>query len=146
MLILLIYSTFPLYILQSSFDWLMIGFHIVAMFTSLIWPYLFSYFATFVTNRISFIGDTAYNTNWFDYPTKLQEHFILIIARSQGNAHFTGFNLIQCTLENFAKVKQLLFRFMLIWMIIVGSDNYVYFQLLKTSCTCYMIFRSFSQR
>lgn len=83
---------------------LMIGFHIVAMFSSLIWPYLFSYFATFITNRISFVGDTAYNTSWFDYPLELQKHFILIIARSQEDVHFTGFNLVRCTLEVFGKV------------------------------------------
>lgn len=84
----------------------MIGFHVFgAMFSALLWPYLFSYFATFVTERVSFIGDTAYNTNWFDYPPELQKHFILFIARSQENVHFTGFNLIRCSLENFGQVK-----------------------------------------
>lgn len=82
----------------------MIGFHFVAMVTSLIWPYLFSNFATFTTDRISSIGDTAYNMNWFDFPPNLQKYFISIIARSHENVHFTGLNMFRCTLEVFGKV------------------------------------------
>lgn len=74
------------------------------MFTSMFWPYLFCYYATYITNRISFIGFAAYDTNWFDYPLDLQKHMILILARSQENVHFHGFNLIECTLEVFGKV------------------------------------------
>lgn len=131
---------------QSSFDLLMIGFHFVAMVTSLIWPFLFSNSATFATDRISFIGDRAYNTNWIDYPPKLQKYFILIIARSQENVHFTGLNMFRCTLEVFGKVTFTLTFVIFLNVIFVVHILNRYFQLLKTSCTYYMVFRSFSQR
>lgn len=87
---------------------LMVGFHIVAIFSSMVWPSLFSYYATFVTNRIASVGYAAYDSNWFEYPLELQKYFVLIIARSKQSSYFMGFGLIQCTLEVFGQVRFLL--------------------------------------
>lgn len=87
------------------FDFVMLVFQVICVLTSVLWPLIYCYFATIATNRISMIGYSAYDTNWFEYPPKLQKYMILIIARSQETIYFTGFNLVYCTLEVFAKVS-----------------------------------------
>lgn len=77
----------------------------MAIVCSLIWPYLFCYFASYTTDRISSIGNIAYDANWLEYPPKVQKYFILIILRSQERVHLTGLNLIGCSLEVFGKVR-----------------------------------------
>lgn len=71
------------------------------------WPSIYCGLATHVTGRISSIGDSTYNSNWYDYPPELRKFVNLIITRSQEPVYFTGFNLIGCTLEIFGKVIQL---------------------------------------
>lgn len=87
---------------------------------SIFWAVLVCYFATKTTDRITSIGDVAYGSNWFDYPAKLQEYFVLCIAHSQRPATFHGCNLIHCTLETLAKVR---------WKIImnISSENWQFF-------------------
>ncbi|XP_031629238.1 putative odorant receptor 92a [Contarinia nasturtii] len=103
----------------SSADIVLIIYHIICMGTSMLWPILFCYYGTHVINRISLIGFSAYDANWFEYPSVLQKYLILIIARSQEPIHFDGLNIIYCTLEVFGK-------------------------LCKTSCSYYILFRSLS--
>lgn len=69
---------------------------------------------------VSIIGDIAYNSNWFDYPVKLQKYFIFIALRSHKRSRFIGFYLIPCTMEIFAQV-------------------------LKSACSYYVFFRGLSQ-
>lgn len=114
----------------------MIAFHILAIFSSLIWPYLFSHYATFATERISHLGDAVYNTDWFDFPIDLQKCFVLIMAKSQEDVHFTGLNLVGCTLEIFGKVFDFYFHVNIITFFPLK-------QLMSTSCSYYMIFRRF---
>lgn len=82
----------------------MIAFHLLCLSTSMFWPYLFAFYATYITNRITFIGYSVYSTNWYDYPLDLQKYLILIIIRSQESVNFHGLNLIYCTMEVFGKV------------------------------------------
>lgn len=72
---------------------------------SLFWPILLCYFATHTTDRVASIGDMVFNSNWTEYPTKLQKYTILTIARSQKLIFFTGMGLVNCSLEVFAKVS-----------------------------------------
>lgn len=72
---------------------------------ALIWPTLMCFFATVVTNRIKSLGQTAYQSNWYDYPAELRKFIIFIVARSQEPAYFTGLNLIDCSLEVLGKVR-----------------------------------------
>lgn len=71
---------------------------------SLIWPYLFCYFATLTTNRIVAIGNAIYDSNWYNYKPQLQKCLILIISRSQKEVHFAGFLMVRCTLAVFGQV------------------------------------------
>ncbi|XP_055304812.1 odorant receptor 67a-like [Sitodiplosis mosellana] len=77
---------------------------ILYIVSSLCWPYVFCRFATHVTDQMVSIGRIAYEVNWYDSPVVWQKYLILIISRSQQKVYFTGFNLITCTLETFAKV------------------------------------------
>lgn len=86
----------------------MIIYHIVAIITSIVWPYSFCSFAASATKRISNVSYTAYDRKCFDLPVKLQKYVILIIGRSKEAVQFTGFGLLDCTLEIFLKVSILL--------------------------------------
>lgn len=72
---------------------------------ALFWSFVFCYFATRTTNRISSIGKAVYNSNWYNYPPEVQKCMILILLRSQRPSHFTGFNLFRCNLKIFRKVS-----------------------------------------
>lgn len=73
--------------------------------SSLLWPFLFCYFATRTTERIARIAGMTFSSNWFDYPTGVQKYVVLIIARSQVPSQFTGLGLFDCTLAVFGKVQ-----------------------------------------
>lgn len=88
---------------------MLIGFHVICVICSSIWPFLFCYFATFATYRVAAIAQAAYDSNWLDLPPRLQKYIILIITRSQETIHFTGFGLFSCTLEVLGKVRILFF-------------------------------------
>lgn len=79
-------------------------FAVVVLSCGLIWPFLLCHHGTFATERIRSIDSIVYNANWRNYPPELQKYFILIIAQSQSNINFNGFNLLSCSLEAFAKV------------------------------------------
>lgn len=91
--------------LQSSFDIVNIAYNGFCMMCSLIWPSIFCYFGTHITDRLLLIALIMYESKWYYYPLELQKFVILVIARSQKPAYFTGLNLIRCTLEIFGKVN-----------------------------------------
>lgn len=118
----------------------------------LTWPFLFCFYSNRIIDRISDIGTTTYDLNWFNFPTHLQKYITLIVARSQQPIYFTGLGLIYCTIENFGMVS--------IYISFFTSSNslrinrfksfkinmpILSLQLLKSSCSYYLIFRSFSQ-
>lgn len=72
--------------------------------SSLAWPFLFCYFATFATGRISSIGNVVYSSNWYNFPPNTRKYVTLVIARSQQPLYFSGLGLIRCTLELFGNV------------------------------------------
>lgn len=90
---------------KSDFDVFSIAYNLFCLMCSLIWPAIFSYFATVTTIRLSSLANTTFETNWYDYPAHLRNFLILVIARSQEPAYFTGFKFIRCTLEIFGKVR-----------------------------------------
>lgn len=80
-------------------------FDFLCIIGGLVWPYLFCYFATRTTNRVMTIGNSVYDLDWYEYPANLQKYIILIIARSQKDAHFSGFSMVHCTLVAFGQVR-----------------------------------------
>lgn len=116
-------------------------FHICTMASSLIWPYLFSYFASSTTHRMTLIGNTVFDSNWFDYPSELQKYMILIIARSQYPSQFTGLGLYDCTLKEFGNVRFLQFILKLDLILTL-----LRFKITKSSFSFYMVFRKLSNK
>lgn len=90
---------------QYSNDVLSFVFNVMCIVCSTIWPSFYSYYATVATEQILTIGDATYNSNWFNYPVKMQKHVVLIVARSQKRVLFSGLNLMYCTVEYFGKVS-----------------------------------------
>lgn len=108
------------------------------MACSLIWPSLFCYYADVATTRLSSIAYYAYETTWNDYPLELQKYMILIIARSQEPVYYTGFNFVNCTLQALGKVFQLFSSH----TNSKTNTNFNFIQILKSSCSYYVVFRS----
>lgn len=86
-------------------DAIAIIFSLLTIFCSLAWPFLLCLFATFATERIKSIDLTVYNGDWLNYPPHLHKHIVLIIAQSRTNIGFNGFQIFDCDLETFAKVR-----------------------------------------
>lgn len=85
--------------------YLTLSFALNATISTLIWPSFMCHFATFATDRIASVGEAAYDLNWYDFPVEFQKFTILMIARSQKPAEFTGLNLIRCSMPIFASVS-----------------------------------------
>lgn len=93
--------------LQSEFDLDVFPMDVLCLVCSLMWSFLFCYFANVATDHVSDIGDVAYNNlNWFEHPVDMQKYLILIVARSHERVDFTGVHLIVCSIEVFGKVRQ----------------------------------------
>lgn len=90
--------------LKGSFEMVPFMFLLVCIISFLIWPFLFCYFASMTTEHVANIGETVYNSNWFEYPIEFQKYVILIMARSQNPLYFNGLNLFGCTLHVFGRV------------------------------------------
>lgn len=89
---------------SAELDLFNISFDMFNLLCSLLWPYLFCYCATNITNRIPSLGYVAYDSNWYDYPPELRGHITLIIRRSQEPIQFTGFKIVGCNFEVFGNV------------------------------------------
>lgn len=70
----------------------------------LVLPFILCNYGTFITERILSNDFAAYNAKWFNYPLDLRKFIILIVAQSQAKINISGFGLIRCNLETFAKV------------------------------------------
>lgn len=88
-------------------DWGIVGYGIICIICASAWPFLFCYFATIATERIIAVGQTTFNLNWYDYPPELQKFIVLIVARSQKPAYFTGLGIVHCSLETLGKVSNI---------------------------------------
>lgn len=90
---------------QSDFNLGVLGIDILAVCCALLWLVFFCRFGNLAADRVSAIGDAAYDLNWFDYPVGLQKYLILTIARSNRRVQFSGLQLIPCSIEMFGKVS-----------------------------------------
>lgn len=101
---------------KSSFGFTYIFNDLGFVICSLFWPALFCYFATITTDRISSIGNIAYHSDWYEFPSKLRHSIQLIILRSQTPTHFSGWNLFRCNFKFIRKV---------FWMILNQSFYWI---------------------
>lgn len=119
-------------------------FCIIVVVCSLIWPYIYCQFASFITERISRVDDSIYGSNWYNYPVGVQKYLILIIALSERPIYFTGFGLMKCTLEMFGAVRLFLltkFKIQNSILYFLMIFRFLLFQITKSSFSFYVIFR-----
>lgn len=112
-------------------------------------PYLFCYFATSATDRISNIQQRVYDLNWYNFPPELRKHFILIMAQSQRTVHFDGLGLVHCTLECFGAVISI--QFFLSVCVRFFDESFdgfsvLHLQLVRSAFSYYMAFEVISNR
>lgn len=107
---------------QSSSDIATFNLNLLRMLSSLSWPLCFCYFATFATARVSHIGSTVFESNWYDYPSELHKHITIIMSVSQKVVHFMGFNMIVCNLETFGMVN-VDYRLMIHYLLLINAFN-----------------------
>lgn len=88
----------------SNFEPKVLLFDMSCLLCALFWPALICSFGTFATDRIESVGDIAYDSNWYAYPTEVRKHVMLIIGRSQEPVYFMGYGVVRATLEVFGKV------------------------------------------
>lgn len=112
----------------------------------LLFLFLFSYFGEMVTVRSLVIADSVWDSLWYQYPTKLQKYMQLTIGYSHIQFHYSGLGLMYCTMASFSGVGS----FFNIWDFSIAFFNtkifhflsLVYFQLVKTSVSFFMLFRN----
>lgn len=132
--------------LQSTFDFVLFFIDIVCIVCALLWCGFYCYFGNMASDRLSSLGDTAFATDWYNYPVEWQKFVILIALRSGKPVYFKGLNVITCTLEVFGKVSRVLFCSLFYfpsWIFFLISI--FSFKIFKSACSYYIIFRSFSQ-
>lgn len=66
--------------------------------------YIYCLFAENVTRKLSATGDIFYEYLWYQLPVGRQQPFTMAIQRAHMKFHFTGFGLVNCSLEVFATV------------------------------------------
>lgn len=83
---------------------------------------MYCFYASNTTDRIALIGNDVYDLNWYDYPSNVRKFMILIIVRSQRPMYLSGYHLINCTLETFGKVSNLMVENQ--FLDIISSKNF----------------------
>lgn len=69
--------------------------------------YVYCAFAENVTQNLAATGDIFYEYLWYQLPLEQRLAFVVPIQRAQREFHFTGFDLVNCSLEVFTTVKSL---------------------------------------
>lgn len=68
-------------------------------------PYCF--FGSEVTYRLKSIGQSIYNSVWYEFPLQQQQLCRMMIQISQTNHNINGFGIVSCDLSTFLNVKSL---------------------------------------
>lgn len=67
----------------------------------------FCYFGNRITMKAQDVGFEAYDADWYNYPPKIQLLLLPIVQQSQKEFIFTGYHLVECSMESFKEVKTL---------------------------------------
>lgn len=68
--------------------------------TSLFLIFPFCYYSTQNTEELLAIGDKTYSGQWYRFPARLQLSVALLIQQSQRPKVFTGFDMVECSLQH----------------------------------------------
>ncbi|KAJ6643281.1 Odorant receptor 9a [Pseudolycoriella hygida] len=67
--------------------------------------FLYCFYGQRVTDQAVKFSESIYQLRWYNYPTKYQKHFQLIILRTQNSNYLTGLGFVKCSLESFTDVR-----------------------------------------
>lgn len=67
--------------------------------------FLYCYFGQSATANYEMMADCVFNMEWYKHPTKLQKHFILMIANMQKPIYYHGFYVARMDLNTFVRVS-----------------------------------------
>lgn len=65
----------------------------------------YCYYASVVTLKIQHTAVATFESHWYDLPIHLQKNIKMIIAFGQVQRKVNGYDLLNCDLEGFMKVK-----------------------------------------
>lgn len=67
--------------------------------------FLFCFFGNILTTNLLLVAESAYDSQWYAYPTKVQKYLAFMIRSAQKPFWIDAFGIMPCTLENFAVVR-----------------------------------------
>lgn len=69
---------------------------------------LYCYMSELTFSKLGNLDKAIYHSKWYLYPNSLQKDLIIVIGNSQRAKYFTGFGMINLSLNTFSKVSKLL--------------------------------------
>lgn len=72
--------------------------------------FLYCYFGHLATECYLEMADCLYESQWHNYPLKLQKYLLLTIQNAQQPFYYHGFGMIYLNLNTYCKVGCLIFK------------------------------------
>lgn len=66
--------------------------------------FLLCLFGNILTSNLALVADMAYDSQWYNYPIRIQMYLAFMIRSAQAPFWISAFGIMPCTLENFAAV------------------------------------------
>lgn len=71
----------------------------------IVWLFIYCFFGHLISSKCAQVGDIAYQSRFYEYPTDFKMYTLFIIARSQRPFFITGYKLTKCSLETYTNVS-----------------------------------------
>lgn len=93
--------------------------------------YFLTFFATKISLKLADVSDIVYRSKWYKSSLKTRVNIQFLIQATQKPRYFTGFQIIHCNLETFAKASNMeyfhfiygLFLIFLIFVFILAGQH-----------------------
>lgn len=130
------------------------AFLINALTTQLVINYVLCHFVTGLTWKALSVANIIYDTPWYELPKSQQNAVSIILQRAQKPFYLSGMGILDCSLETYLNVKEMIF-------VVVGSVEVIVnfrlmnaflngytvniFQLIRAALSYFMIFRTLNE-
>lgn len=115
---------------------------IFASFVGVVSILPYCYYASRITVRMQQLSNVIFDSCWYKLPVRLQRNIQFMIKFAQVTRKVDGYILFSCDLECFVKVGSKFLLFIL--FIAISIHFFLYFQIMKTSVSYYLLFKNFS--
>lgn len=103
-----------------------------------------SLLGTITTSKVAEVAETAYNSQWYQYPIGLRKNILPLVQNAHEPINFHGYHVVLCTLEVFMKV--IFNRYTYIFFHVRLHRSVVIFQFIRSAFSYYIMVRQISQR